>query len=532
MSILIISYSLFLNESRELNVIQRQEEQMRNHGNPRYHSNEYIARRFLNKVEADSKRQYLFVQNLTNDTPRSKTEQDGHYLTHHSASRTFAKSDIPDLNLTNDILHSKPEQNGLPVERLTASSVVKKSYVLDLYLTNNTSRSKVKQTVRSIESHTASGTVEKSDVLHLYSTNDTSRNKTKQNGRSLERLSAAGTFQMNEDQDLYIHKNRSKSVKEKTKTQKGIHVPKRPDNCVNIGTVAALKEFEKILQWIRSDSTGSSHAIMEKTCTPCGVDFDIRVLATTSNSTNSSHHKSYCATMSLIDGNRTNCWQVYKRQLHMSHLQNVLRLQFAPPSLAFHLNGTSSHERHLLIDFKDCLKNASSVSDGYTFGLLKTYFSTSSIVQSQLPDPDKSEEIPKQHLEYLALLYIGNCIKQPRDRHWKKRPNSYVLLNSTMCFVDEKENNITNDGLSRKEGSQLILHRNYLCSLPSSLIDSLHKMAAIESLNSSVATSLAKLALRRLGKQFAKLLIGGMTLYEELDGRVANLLRRYQVKFN
>ena len=305
----------------------------------------------------------------------------------------------------------------------------------------------------------------------------------------------------------------------KEKTQIGTKEKSESSKCAN--PVEKIKHLEFIKAWndVRDSQQYSAITILQKLCSKCGVIIHVEFPI---NATTPSCNIIIKGTITLILSAERGCQNDMMSKTLLSYIEEELELELSPLSTIVLLNQSSPVGRQLMRTTRSCshsIKQTSNVIIGYIQSEV-TYLKP---LNTPFTNGSKTLMNSKEKVSYMIYLYLGYtyCMHDSWNRSSPEKFN---------CFSPKNHPGFTVTNYSL-EPHRFLFQGKALCGIDSGLLYRLQSMAAITSLKRSLGATL-RLKMNKLAAKsgiLARLLHDKWMIFEEIDGRIAELLHRYRV---
>ena len=275
-------------------------------------------------------------------------------------------------------------------------------------------------------------------------------------------------------------------------------------------TQSKMKHLFKTLR-VRSPS---ALPIKVKQCTKCGAIVKITLPLTllTSTSLCGGHE----GTITVISQAAAQCPKTLFGKVIGISLEQELGLSHLTPSVVFQVNGSYQFDNYLQEIMKGCSSNH---KQGTMFVILQVGNVLLHTGNDTSPTLFESTSI-SETVTYLIYFYIIQL--------WNTFDNT---------FKAETENKIKSLNLFRHLGyknssmtlKQVLFQENVLCNMHPKLLGALQNMDSMTSHESSLGRKIKLQIKRIIGREYGVNFLQKRSLYEEIDGQVAELLQRHRV---
>ena len=298
--------------------------------------------------------------------------------------------------------------------------------------------------------------------------------------------------------------------------------------CQEVTDILDRRILTEVVQSMREGVRNIRFIIKDKRCFKDGADLNVTFIIT------SQARSCMFFDSMLILRSSTNAKSLFEYTKYLSaiDLEEELNLHSSPPAVPFRLNKSYITERHIWEFFLNCFPGYQNPSTDI-FGILQApyaRFSNLYVLKDEDLHQIGAESI--ETLNYLTFMYLSSC-KSPGNTHlYSHNLKAFRFTSRPECFVTKSQSLRVTRLVGKGDIiTNLLLRERHLCRLPLHLIERLNAWDTIDSLDSSLAMRIAE----RISKEGelwigTKILATGAELYEELDGRVAQLLWRYKVK--
>ena len=278
--------------------------------------------------------------------------------------------------------------------------------------------------------------------------------------------------------------------------------------CLNDSGKMTQEILEKIFRYFRLTKL----TITGKQCTKCGAIVNITVPST------SPPYSQFCTTVEVLSKSVPECRNEIISKNMALLLERELGLNYSAPATWFHLNDSYFFDSQLRNIVNGCVTN-----QRYHLGLIFGIF------QSSIGKMSNSQGFPQKGLEnirlstqesvnHLIFLYLGHCLTSG----WSSRDTKDDKQMD--CLILHRHLGLANNSWTPKP---VLFRKSVLCNMHPKLLDTLQTMDAITSHEPSLGTKM-KLRIGEImeGKERAP---EDSIVYEEIDGRVAELLQQHRV---
>ena len=341
---------------------------------------------------------------------------------------------------------------------------------------------------------------------------------------------------------------------EKTQVHNNLIPPAESSKCAN--RVEIIKHLEFIKAWndIRDSQQHSAIKILRKLCSKCGVIIHVEFPI---NSTTPSCNIIIKGTITLILSAERECQHDMMSKTLLSYIEEELELELSPLSTIVLLNQSSAVGRQLLRISRACshsIKQTSNVIIGYIQSEVthskppntaftndaktskgkvsyasfnndgKTLMnSKEKVSHTSFTNDSKTLMNLKEKVSYMVYLYLGYtyCLHDSWNRSSPEKFN---------CFMPKNHPRFTVTNYSM-EPHRFLFQRKALCGIDSGLLYRLQSMDAITSMKRSLGATL-RIKMNKMAAKsgiLARLLHDKWMIFEEIDGRIVELLHRYRV---
>ena len=208
--------------------------------------------------------------------------------------------------------------------------------------------------------------------------------------------------------------------------------------------------------------------------------------------------------------------QYLMETLYANHTQLVLMMSFPITSSAL--------DPHIFDRLSNCFPKQ-NLSRRFIFSHIKdTTIHTLKYI-SISKNPRIKPKSTATYLNDLTFLYLGNCLLYENTEH-----ADIIPWDKIECFLNEKDTLKTSTGALRNV-SKVLFRKEVLCDLNRNLLHDLKHRNAIQSRMPSLGTSFISRVHEYIQEKGVGIKVDNLTalVAEELDGRVATLLQRFQV---
>ena len=249
-------------------------------------------------------------------------------------------------------------------------------------------------------------------------------------------------------------------------------------------------------------------------CNKCGAIVNITVPSTYLTST------PFCTTVKVLSKSGPECRNEIISKNMALLLERELELNYSAPTIGFHLNDSYFFDSQLRNIVNGCVSNRRHRL-GLTFGIFQPIIGQMRYFQGF---PQKGLEnirlSTQESVNYLIFLYLGHCLATGWNTLDTKDDKQID------CLILHRHLGLANNSWTPKH---VLFRRSFLCNIQPNLLDTLQTMDAITSHEPSLGTKM-KLRIGEIAdrKETAQL-SEESTVFEEIDGRVAELLQQHRV---